>query len=1030
MKELFNVPLKSNVLRTKKRRFDLDLPVYTFKEEGEGRRVLVIVDRVPNDDIEAGELFRASAAGSIVEKIVYDADAEVGNQIEEVAFINYHEFRIHDIDSAMRSAAEADFTLRIEKFIRNFKPDVIIAMGREVINTLFDYTPQTGTTDPARYFGRLVPFPKKLTGKDTQIIYTLGLGDFCPDIRFDRREEDTKRLQSLASLSGIVLRHFTYAFAGRNIHNISSSPFKVEYVNSIPLFKRLMEHIKNTENVVAIDTETEGLARLDNKLLSIQFAAEHRDRPQKPHNQIAWFLPFDHPDAPWTNQQRNYIVEKLKHYFEFGSSHSLIMQNAKFDLTQIASQIGVRYFNHKIYGVDNGEYALEENLKFLSEKSMGHLGISAYGLNGITARYGWPEAYDDTGVDKSKRTGFHKMEAKEFLLYACTDVIGPLRLRRAQIKRAKYEGHDPEIFERAVTGILSDMEHVFSEMERTGHNIDVAYLNDAIRPNGVIDRMRESNLKKYKKSKAARRVNERLLQRRGAPQKTLFGGNSVGDGQKPWEFSIRKVEHQQALFFEELGIAPINTRKDGGGSINKSFLEKYGSLDEEGEPKPGYVKEVGWYAEMKKYDTLMTNFVRPVNRQIMADPDAVIDGRIRSNFNFRHIITGRSGSSRDAKRDIGINFQNIPVHGYPAKAVKRLFTTPERFIYIKVDFGAHEVRNWANISGDDVLSGTFATALKLKRRFIIETDPENLERIIALLKTDGDIHIANVRLFFKKNVDKKHPLRQQVKAVVFGVIYGKSGFSLAKDLNIEDQEAEDLIEKLFTTFPEGGKWLTETIKKGRADFIIETPFGLKRHLWGYMHPDEAIKRAMDRRGPNSVIQGPSSQMGFIAGRNLQNLKWENFIKKGYQYPLRHDNSVHDSLELEDMIRTLPVSIYLAEHAMTTQVARVCREMYDFKLKIDLDVEFEIGATLSDMTTWNNKFSELPAIVEAKLKWKRDTFGEKTSKTEWRAFMNNCELVSSLRRKEIIMDLKSKKYPSENMLIDDHFIASLDLLKER
>lgn len=1030
MKELFHVPLRSNVLKSKKRRFNLDLPVYTFKGEGQGLRVLAIVDRVPNDDIEAGELFRASAAGHIVERILYDANAESGNPVEEIAFINYHEFRIHDIDSAMRSAAEADFSLRIEKFIRDFKPDTIIAMGRDVINTLFDYRGQQDRIDPARYFGRLVSLPrgKKLAGKDVKIIYTLGIGDFCPDIRFDRKADDIKRLQSLASLSGIVLRHFEYAFRNKNVHNISNKPFKVRYVNTIAKFKKLIRTIDHPDNVVAIDTETEGLARLANKLLSIQFASENKDHPEEPEKQVAWFLPFDHPDAPWNPKEKSYIANRLREYFEFSSSHSLVMQNSKFDLTQIASQLGVRFYNHEIYGIDNGEYALEENLKFLSEKSMGHLGISAYGLQGIMSRYGWPEAYDNTGVDKSNRQGFQEMGAKEFLLYACTDVIGPLRLRRAQIKRAKLEGHDPARFENVVTGILSDMEHVFSDMERNGHNVDVEYLNDAIRPNGVVDRMRESNVSKYRKSKAARRVNKRLLDRRGAPKNALFGGKAIGEGKEPWEFSIRKVEHQQALFFEELGIQPLKERKDGGGSINKEFLEKFGSLDDEGNPKPDWVDEVGWYAEMKKYDTLMTNFVRPINRQIMADPDAVLDGRIRSNFNFRHIITGRSGSSRDAKRDIGINFQNIPNHGKPAKTVKRIFVSPKGMLYLKVDFGAHEVRNWANISGDGVLSGNFAEALRLKRRFCIEVDADKLEYLIKQLKTNGDIHIKNVKFFFGKDVDKSHPLRQQVKAVVFGVIYGKSAFSLSKDLNISDEESEDLIEKLFATFKDGGDWLNNTIKQGRSEFIIETPFGLKRHLWGHMHPDDGIKRAMDRRGPNSVIQGVSSQMGFISGRNLQKLKWEYFTKEGYHFPLRHDNSVHDSLELEDQIPTIPISMYLTEHAMTTQVARVCRERYGFELKIDLDVEFELGGSLAEMKTWNNRYSDLPELVEEALKWKRDTFGEKIKKSEWKAFEHNCDLIAKLRRKEIIADLKYKKYPSETMMLTPDHVSEMRLEK--
>ena len=146
--------------------------MYTFLDEGEGTRVLVIVDRVPNDDIEKGELFGESGAGYVVEKLIYDANAYAGNKLEEIAFINYHEFRIHGLDAAMRTASEADFQHRIDKFIKRFKPDVIIAMGRDCINFLFDYNFETDKIDPARYFGRLVDLPnaKKKTGKRTKAV--------------------------------------------------------------------------------------------------------------------------------------------------------------------------------------------------------------------------------------------------------------------------------------------------------------------------------------------------------------------------------------------------------------------------------------------------------------------------------------------------------------------------------------------------------------------------------------------------------------------------------------------------------------------------------------------------------------------------------------------------------------------------------------------------------------------------------------------------------------------------------------------
>ena len=59
----------------------------------------------------------------------------------------------------------------------------------------------------------------------------------------------------------------------------------------------------------------------------------------------------------------------------------------------------------------------------------------------------------------------------------------------------------------------------------------------------------------------------------------------------------------------------------------------------------------------------------------------------------------------------------------------------------------------------------------------------------AKLKTEGDIHILNVKRLFNKIVEKSHPLRDAVKAVVFGLLYGKSSKTLGVDTKKGDIDA-------------------------------------------------------------------------------------------------------------------------------------------------------------------------------------------------------------------------------------------------
>ena len=59
------------------------------------------------------------------------------------------------------------------------------------------------------------------------------------------------------------------------------------------------------------------------------------------------------------------------------------------------------------------------------------------------------------------------------------------------------------------------------------------------------------------------------------------------------------------------------------------------------------------------------------------------------------------------------------------------------------------------------------------------------KEFIERVAFEGDVHLANCKKFFGQVVNKHHPLRYAIKAVVFGALYGKSVKSLAKELELE-----------------------------------------------------------------------------------------------------------------------------------------------------------------------------------------------------------------------------------------------------
>jgi len=1048
-------------------------------------------------------------------------------------------------------------------------------MGENVARYMLD------VDNPKEWFGRIKKYPRD---KSIKFMYTLGVTDFCPDIPEEKQRDEGKRMQLLASLAGFIVRHFEYAINTKNLFTLDKTDFEIVNVDTYKKFRKMMKVVRRAP-IVGLDSETKNLSAVNNSLITLQIAVSDKR---------AYIIPFNHPQANWSPSEMRKIRSALRSYFECGPDDNMplselhkkefgdlkfhIYQNGKFDLKVLKHELNLRHYGWEIYDVSAGEYALDENLKILGEKSIYINGIQntakedrykPYALDYICLRYGW-NPYKDAGVDKNSRKGFAEMSLDKFERYAALDVIVLFRIMACQIARADHEGFERQKFLKGIVYVLGSMSLVFADMEYNGHEIDVEYLLSVLRPGGKFQNTISELNEKFRTSKAARRVNKKYLRGAGAPQQTLFGG-------KPWEFQIGKPDHQQRLFMEELGLEPLGFGKSGAAKIDKKFLEKYGKqfLDEDRTiPNPDFRKEAGWFAELKKSKTLRSNFLVPIWDRWIDEPDMKATRRLRAQYNYLYIITGRSGCfpagtlvsvtddrvrvpienikpgdkvwSTDAagkiveaevswqgitkhteflvhvgympprggpvehvtctpehkfrlvdgsykearwlKRDDRIisqttptdktptersvfavmlahpdqpripvyditvpatsnffvsydagvstvnvhnssdpNFQNIPSHGPLAKLVKRCFIASDGRIYLKVDYSAHEVRNWANVSGDEVMGGRFIEALKLKRRFLLtDRESEKFQNVVDMLKQRGDIHIQNVKFFFDKWVDKKHPLRQKIKVIIFGVIYGKGPFSLAIDLNSSKEEAEELIAKLFSTFRTGGDWLNRTMASGRQNFIIDTPFGLKRHLWGYFIPNKGIAGSMDRRGPNSLIQGPSSQQGYIGARQLQHLKWKYFYSKNLPLVLTQNNMVHDSNETESSIAQVPINLYLIEHALTTQVAKVCMEHFDWKFEVDLDCEFEIGGSLADMHGWSQRHDELPGVMDKAFKFMKDDMKRDVPKSELRKFEHNLDIMSKLRLSEVRKDMKADKYPSTRMNLDHELVKELKL----
>jgi DNA polymerase-1 len=120
--------------------------------------------------------------------------------------------------------------------------------------------------------------------------------------------------------------------------------------------------------------------------------------------------------------------------------------------------------------------------------------------------------------------------------------------------------------------------------------------------------------------------------------------------------------------------------------------------------------------------------------------------------------------------------------------------------------------------------------------------------------------------------DLRKALRTQIKTINFGLAYGMGPFKLADTLNISKSEAEELINKYFSAFPNIKDFLERLGRYGKHNGYITTMPPFKRRRWfDSWYPKIWNDRTMmgelgsiERASKNTPIQGSSADMTKLA----------------------------------------------------------------------------------------------------------------------------------------------------------------------
>lgn len=722
-------------------------------------------------------------------------------------------------------------------------------------------------------------------------------------------------------LAGYVARHLGNAIAGKCQWKIKSD-FESILVDTEKKFDKMLAELYKAP-IAAIDTETTSLNKVQNSLLTFQ-ACTTKD--------YGYFLPVHHKDSPFDTAQNKIHRKKLREYFETNKNKWHIYANAVFDLNVMRSKknFNINYYATDVHDIFGGEFALDENAKFWSDYSDYY-----YSLGNLSRQYGC-FFYDNAEFGKADRVTIKDRDLDEHVVkYGVADVCIPFAIREKQIEMAERIGH--KSYERSIVQI-SDTIHTISEMESNGSGVDLKYLFNLRLPSSPIKKEINELKKKLLSSPGVVKAEAKIRKLEGIPTNGLFGSTNSSI------FDLSKAKHKKILYFDVLKLKPIEEGKQGG-KLDKAFQEAYAD-----------VEEVKLYTNYVKALKLENSFVKSFIKQYGKKPDFQADGRIRPSYDYLKVITGRISSNDPS-------LHQIPSRSELGKHIKRIFIARKGCLYIKVDFRSHEVRGWGNMSGDSLIAGVFNSGDKMIEDFKLKPTAALAEKI----KLEADVHKINASYFFGIPVSKvTKEIRQDVKQIIFGLIYGMSIKSLASELDKPIEYIKDLVKKFFAKFPVGASWFDRIEAFAKKNLYVESPLGLRRNLYGYILPDsdafKSIKGAMNRRARNSPVQGMSAQLGMTGARLLAKHCHEKDVE------LYINNSVHDSLENEVAYRDFFAGLTLVEYCLTKGVAKVVKKRHGWDMLSIPQVDFDFGASLSNAEGWDFDLQTLTPILINTLKF--------------------------------------------------------------
>ncbi len=277
-------------------------------------------------------------------------------------------------------------------------------------------------------------------------------------------------------------------------------------------------------------------------------------------------------------------------------------------------------------------------------------------------------------------------------------------------------------------------------------------------------------------------------------------------------FNVGSPAQLGEILFDKMGLEGGKKGKTGKYSTGADILEDLATEHE-------LPRRVLDWRQLSKLKSTYTDAL-----QTHINPDT---GRVHTSYSITGANTGRLASTDP-------NLQNIPVRTEEGRRIREAFIAEPGNVMVSLDYSQIELRILAHIAEIPALKQAFADGL--------------------------DIHAMTASEMFDVPLDEMTPdIRRQAKAINFGVIYGISGFGLARNLRIPRAEAQGFIDRYFERFPGIRAYMDDTVAFAKENGYVKTLFGRKIHTpeINAKGPHAGFSR---RAAINAPIQGTAADV--------------------------------------------------------------------------------------------------------------------------------------------------------------------------